>query len=133
MENEGSPLIEEVGAPNVMEVSRPEGQAVRSSSRGSYDSRPESAADMQEEGNEAVDPCKSSWSYVFGPSTITVGRIRKTASLYYFDEGDVRESREEVILEPADYEAIVFEEIFTTGLRMPPQPALINILHMFWV
>jgi hypothetical protein len=62
MENKGSPMIEEVRAPNVMEVPRPEEQAVSSSSGGSYDSGPESAADTQDEGSKAMDPHESSRS-----------------------------------------------------------------------
>jgi hypothetical protein len=42
------------------------------------------------------------------------------ASLHYFAESVTWEPREEVILEPTDDEAIVFEEIFTAGLRMHP-------------
>jgi hypothetical protein len=57
---------------------------------------------------------------VFGTSIITVVRIWKMASLHYFAESVTWEPREEVILEPTDDEAIVFEEIFTAGLRMHP-------------
>jgi hypothetical protein len=35
------------------------------------------------------------------------------------------------IPEPADDEAIVFEEFFATGLRMPPHSALTEILIKF--
>jgi hypothetical protein len=55
-------MIEEVRAPNVMEVPRPEEQAVSSSSGGSYDSGPESAADTQDEGSKVMDPHESSRS-----------------------------------------------------------------------
>jgi tRNA A37 threonylcarbamoyladenosine synthetase subunit TsaC/SUA5/YrdC len=30
-------------------------------------------------------------------------------------------------------EAIVFDDFFTTGLRMPPHPVLLDILRKFWV
>jgi hypothetical protein len=30
-------------------------------------------------------------------------------------------------------EVVVFEEFITAELRMPPHPALTNILHKFWV
>jgi hypothetical protein len=45
MENEGSPVIKEFGAPNVTVVPRPEEQVVSSSSGGSSDSGSESAVD----------------------------------------------------------------------------------------
>jgi hypothetical protein len=53
--------------------------------------------------------------------------------LGYFAEGVAREPREETILEPADDEVIVFEEFFTTGLRMPPHQALTDILVKYRV
>jgi hypothetical protein len=40
----------------------------------------------------------------------------------------VHEPREETIPEPTDDEAIVFEEFFAAGLRMPPHPAFTEIL-----
>jgi hypothetical protein len=45
----------------------------------------------------------------------------------------VHEPGEEVILEPVANEAVVFEEFFVTGLRMPPHPALTDILVKFHV
>jgi hypothetical protein len=49
----------------------------------------------------------------------------------YFAEGSAREPGEEVIPEPAVDEAVVFEEFFVVGLRMPLHPALTNILVKF--
>jgi hypothetical protein len=137
MEGKCSPVIEEVGAPNVMEVPRLEEPVVSSSSGGSSSSgsesdadaqeegskavdRSESDADAQEEGSKAVDPRESSLSYVFGPSTITVGRIQKMASLGYFPEGTTREPGEEVVSELVEDEAIIFEEFFC--IRAPHAP-----------
>jgi tRNA A37 threonylcarbamoyladenosine synthetase subunit TsaC/SUA5/YrdC len=34
---------------------------------------------------------------------------------------------------PRADEAIVFDDFFTAGLRMPPHPVLLDILHKFWV
>jgi O-methyltransferase involved in polyketide biosynthesis len=53
--------------------------------------------------------------------------------LGYFAEGAVRELWEEIVLEPAEDEAIVFEEFFTARLWMPPQPVLADILVRFGV
>jgi hypothetical protein len=62
----------------------------------------------QDEERGAVDPRESSWSYDFGPSTITVGRIWQLEALGYFAEGSAREPGEEVILEPVADEAVMF-------------------------
>jgi hypothetical protein len=53
--------------------------------------------------------------------------------LRYFAEGSAREPEEETVPEPTDDEAVVFEEFFTTGLRMPPHPALTEILLKYRV
>jgi hypothetical protein len=36
-------------------------------------------------------------------------------------------------LDPRANEVEVFKEFFTAGLRMPPHPVLVDILHKFWV
>jgi hypothetical protein len=51
----------------------------------------------------------------------------------YFAEGLGREPGEETVLEPHPDEAMVFEEFFTTGLRMPPHPVLADILLKFQI
>jgi hypothetical protein len=45
----------------------------------------------------------------------------------------VHEPGEETVLEPADDKVVVFEEFFAAGLRMPPHPALTEILIKFQV
>jgi hypothetical protein len=52
--------------------------------------------------------------------TFTVGRIRQLEALGYFAKGSGPEPGEEVILELADDEAVVFKEFFAAGLQMPP-------------
>jgi hypothetical protein len=54
-------------------------------------------------------------------------------ALGYFIEGSAREPGEEVVPYPDDDEAVVIEEFFTTGLWMPPQPTLTDILLKFQV
>jgi hypothetical protein len=49
----------------------------------------------------------------------------------YFVDGMGREPSEETISDPQAEEAVVFEEFFTTGLRMPPHPVLPDILLKF--
>jgi hypothetical protein len=68
------------------------------------------------------------WAQNQGASSITVGRIRQLETLGYFPEGSAREPGEETVLELVDDEAIVFEEIFTAGLQVPPHPAFTEIL-----
>jgi hypothetical protein len=80
-----------------------------------------------------VDPCESVWSYNFGPSTITVGRIRQLGALGYFAEGSAREPGEEVIPEPAADEVLMFVDFFAAGLWMPLHPVLTDILIKFHV
>jgi hypothetical protein len=80
-----------------------------------------------------VDPHESSRSNDFGPSNVTVGHIRQLEALGYFVEGSTREPGEEVIPKPIVDEAIVFEEVFASGLRMSPYPALTDILVKFHV
>jgi hypothetical protein len=60
-----------------------------------------------------------------------MGCIRQLESLGYFTEGSARESGEQIILKPADNNAVVFEEFFTVGLRMLPHLALTDILVKF--
>jgi hypothetical protein len=80
-----------------------------------------------------VDPHELVWSYEFRASLVTVGRIRQIESLGYFAEGSARQPREEIIPEPNFDEAVVFEEFFTVGLRMPPHHVLTEILLKFRV
>jgi hypothetical protein len=62
-----------------------------------------------------------------------VGRIQQLEALRYFVEGSAHEPGEETVLEPADDEVVVFEEFFAAVLRMPPRPALIEILLKYRV
>jgi hypothetical protein len=52
-------------------------------------------------------------------------------SLGYFVEGSSREPVEEIVPEPNSDEAVVFEEFFVVGLRMPPHRVLTEILLKF--
>jgi hypothetical protein len=103
-----------------------------SSLRGTSDQSGDDTGDQDEESG-AVDPRESAPSYNFGPSTITVGCIRQLEALRYFAKGSARKPREEVILELAADEAIMFEKFFAAGLWMPPHPVLIDIPFQFHV
>jgi hypothetical protein len=115
MAGEHSRVLEEAVGGEA-EVPRLEVIATDSSSEG--DTRDWSRDDTgdQDEESGAVDPREFAWSYDFGPSTITVGRIRQLEALGYFAEAFAHELGEEVIPEPAADEAVVFEEFFAVGL-----------------
>jgi hypothetical protein len=132
MEGEHSPVPKEVVAREA-EVSWPKATATGSSSGGDFGDRSGDVTGGQDEENGAIHSHESEQSYDFGPSTITVGRIRYLEALGYFIEGSARESGEEVVPDPADDEALMFEEFFAARLRMPPQPVLTDILLKFWV
>jgi hypothetical protein len=73
----------------------------------------------------------SSQSFLFRPLSITISQIHRMISSGYFAEGIGRKPREETILDPHPDEAVVFEELFSAGLRMPPHPVLTDILLKF--
>jgi hypothetical protein len=72
-------------------------------------------------------------TYYFGSSTITVGKIKEMVEKGYFVEGESHMPRAETVSEPNSNEAIVYEDFFVAGLRMPPHPALVDILLKFQV
>jgi hypothetical protein len=130
MEGERSPVIEEVVG-GEKEVSRQEETLTGSSSRDASSDKFGYCTEAQGKESETVDPHESSRSYDFGASTVTIGRISQLETLGYFAKGSTCEPGEEVVPEPADDEAIIFEEFFTAGLRMSPQPVLADILVKF--
>jgi hypothetical protein len=109
MVDDRSLVVEEVVALDTVEVVRPEEAVMSSSSGDGSDSRSDEGIETQGEVSKAADLCESSRSYVFGPSTVMVVRIRQLASLGYFVEGATREPGEEVVPELADDEVVVFE------------------------
>jgi hypothetical protein len=74
---------------------------------------------------------ENSQTYYFGPSTITRGKIKEMVEKGYFAEGEAYEPRAEMIPEPDNDEAIVYKDLFVTGLRMPPHPVFDDILLHF--
>jgi hypothetical protein len=132
MEGEHSPVPKKILA-SEMEVPRLEATATGSSSGGDSGDRFEGGSGGHDEESGAVDPREAEHSYDFEPSTVTVGHIRQLEALGYCVEGFAREPGEEVVLDPGDDEAVVFEEFFAAGLRMPLQPTLTDILLKFRV
>jgi hypothetical protein len=70
-------------------------------------------------------------SYNFGPLMVTVCFIREMIKRGHFAKGGACAPREETVPEPENDEAIVFEEFFIAGLRMPLHPVLAVILLKF--
>jgi hypothetical protein len=73
-------------------------------------------------------------SYDFGPSTITKNHLASLENnTHYFPKGYGHPPDAKFVPDPRANEAVVFEDFFTVGLRMPPHPILVGILHKFWV
>jgi hypothetical protein len=69
----------------------------------------------------------------FGPSSVTVSRIHGMIDNSYFAEGMGRELEEEIVPEPNPDEAVIFDEFFTAGMRIPLHPVLSGMLLKFQV
>jgi hypothetical protein len=83
------------------------------------------------EADDVMDEGCHKRSYFFGPSTVTVSQIRTMIDSGYLAEGMGCELGEETVSEPNLDDAVVFEEFFIAGLRMPPHPVLSDILLKF--
>jgi hypothetical protein len=129
MEGEGSPVIDNMG--DAPKGPLPEASMASSSSDASSSGAASNVAETEVE--IFVDPRELVRSYEFGASSVTVGCICQMESLGYFTEGSVRETGEEIVPEPNSDKVVVFEEFFTTGLRMSPHRVFTEILLKFWV
>jgi PKD repeat protein len=89
------------------------------------------SSDTEDTLSEGGSGNENSWTYYFGSSTITIGKIKEMVEKGYFPEGGERSPGMETVSEPDDDEAMVYEDFFTAGLCMPPHPALANILLHF--
>jgi hypothetical protein len=72
-------------------------------------------------------------SFYFVPLTVTINRIHRMVDGGCFTNGMGREPWEETVLELRDDEAMVFEEFFMAGLRMPLLPVLTDILLKYQI
>jgi hypothetical protein len=70
-------------------------------------------------------------TYNFGASTITLGRIKEMEEKGYFVEGKARTPGVKTVSEAKEDEAVLYEDFFVAGLRMPLHPALVGILLKF--
>jgi hypothetical protein len=72
---------------------------------------------------EGASNDENSRTYYFGSSTIAVGKIKEMVEKGYFVKGEAHAPEAETLPEPDSDEAIVYEDFFVTGLRMPSHPA----------
>jgi hypothetical protein len=129
-------LLSEVVAANAANVDRVAdaaemvrtiGERPGASDGGGHVSIPDVGDDSLGEG--ASDD-ENSRTYYFGLSTITVGKIKEMVEKN-FTEGEGRVPGAETVPEPDSDEAVVYEDFFVAGLRMPPHPTLADILLKF--
>jgi hypothetical protein len=72
--------------------------------------------------SEGGSDCENSRTYYFRPLTITTSKIKKIVEKGYFPEGRACEPGDEIVLEPEDDEAVVYEDFSVTDLCMPLHP-----------
>jgi hypothetical protein len=88
-------------------------------------------SDVEDTLSEGGSGNENSRTYYFGSSTITVGKIKEMVEKGYFLEGGARAPGTETVPELDDDEVVVYKYFFVAGLRMPPHPALADILLHF--
>jgi hypothetical protein len=111
-------VVPSVGGDEVHVVSGDEGHAF---SRG----------EANDSTGDGASNNENSWVYCFKASTITLGCIKEMTDKGYLVYGKARAPQAETVPEPNDDEAIVFEEFFIAGLRMPLHLVLADILLKF--
>jgi hypothetical protein len=73
-------------------------------------------------------------NYDFGQSKVTRGRISDLKnSIHFFPKGFTQPLGVESVPVPRENEAVVFDDFFIVGLRIPLHPMLLDILHKFHV
>jgi len=87
--------------------------------------------DVTEVDEKSSDDASSDRTFFFGPSNITEDTISEFEKRSYFDFGLARAPSDELEPKPVTGEAVVFEEFFIAGLRMPPHPRLAEYLTKF--
>jgi hypothetical protein len=78
--------------------------------------------------NEGGSCSENTRMYYFGSSTIIVGKIKERVEKGYFPKDGARAPGTETVPELDNDEAMVYEDFFVAGLRMPPHLALADIL-----
>jgi hypothetical protein len=115
---------------NVIEVA-PTGSGDRAPAASDDESHVLSGADSSDSVDEGSSDNVNSQTYCFGASTITQGHIKEMVDKGYCLDGEARVPKEQMIPEPNDDEAIIFEDFFVAGFCMPLHSALVDILLRF--
>jgi hypothetical protein len=92
-----------------------------------------SDVDSPSDGGDARAESSRSPGFYFRPSTMSIRQIHRMVDGDCFIDGMDHEPGEETVPEPWDDEAVVFEEFFTAGLRMPSHPVLATILLKYQI
>jgi hypothetical protein len=92
-----------------------------------YATSPNAEDDLDEGASDNVEL----QTCYFGSLTITVGRIKEMEERGYFPKGEGCTPGAKTVLEPNGDEAIVYENFFIAGLRIPLHLALADILPHF--
>jgi hypothetical protein len=107
-------------------------QGVGSDGENPSDGYGENASDSDRHVKIGVEAALVGMSYDFGQSTLTKAHVMSLKSFAcYFLKGFARSPSAESVLDPWENEAVVFEDFFIAGLRIPPHPILLDILHKF--
>jgi hypothetical protein len=88
-------------------------------------------SDAEDTLSEGDSGNENSRTYYFGLSTITVDKIKEMVEKCYFLKGGARAPGTKTMSESDDDKIVVYEDFFVAGLRMPPHPALTDILLHF--
>jgi hypothetical protein len=86
---------------------------------------------MSPDGEDILREGVSVCTHYFGMSTITVGKIKEMEEKRYFTKDEAHAPGAETVPEPRDDEAMVYEDFFVAGLRMPTHLTLADILLHF--
>jgi hypothetical protein len=105
--------------------------AFRENPAASDGERRPTSPDVEDILSEGGSRNENSWMYYFGSSTITICKIKEMTEKTYFPEDGAHAPRAEIVPEPDNNEAVVYEDFFVTGLCMPPHLALADILLHF--
>jgi hypothetical protein len=97
-------------------------------SNNSSDELTESYSDSTKKVMVAAAVATAGMTFNFGSSTIGKDQFQMMEGLRYFAKVSTRAPSSESVPEPWVDEAMVFEDLFATELRMPPHPTLVDIL-----
>jgi hypothetical protein len=81
-----------------------------------------------------ADAALAGVSYDFRQSTVMRAHVMALKSFtLHILKGFARQPVAGSVLDPQENEVVVFKDFFAAGLRIPPHPILLDILHKFQV